>query len=148
MDGKTLARIGAVVFVAIAITATAIEMTRKADRQNSPATQPRRDGARSARAELARCSGMGEAGARDPSCLRLGREPRRFLGAGPAPAPTAPATFPRPPMSPARPPQAEPGGSLIMGGTGVIDHFLEVFTRYIDSGFGLLGGEVGSSPPR
>ena len=29
-----------------------------------------------------------------------------------------------------------------MGGTGVIDHFLEVFTRYIDCGFGLLGGEV------
>jgi len=29
-----------------------------------------------------------------------------------------------------------------MGSTGVIDHFLEVFTRYIDSGFGLLGGEV------
>ncbi|MEP9356419.1 P-type conjugative transfer protein TrbL [Xanthobacter sp. KR7-65] len=29
-----------------------------------------------------------------------------------------------------------------MGGTGVIDQFLEVFTRYIDSGFGLLGGEV------
>lgn len=29
-----------------------------------------------------------------------------------------------------------------MGGSGVIDNFLEVFTRYIDSGFGLLGGEV------
>ncbi|QND52085.1 P-type conjugative transfer protein TrbL [Phyllobacterium sp. 628] len=29
-----------------------------------------------------------------------------------------------------------------MGGSGVIDHFLEVFTRYIDSGFGLLSGEV------
>ena len=29
-----------------------------------------------------------------------------------------------------------------MGGTGVIDRFLEVFTRYIDLGFGLLGGEV------
>lgn len=29
-----------------------------------------------------------------------------------------------------------------MGGTGVIDRFLEVFTRYIDSGFGLLGGET------
>lgn len=29
-----------------------------------------------------------------------------------------------------------------MGGTGVIDNFLGVFTRYIDSGFGLLGGEV------
>jgi type IV secretion system protein TrbL len=30
-----------------------------------------------------------------------------------------------------------------MGGTGVIDRFLETFTRYIDSGFGLLGSEVG-----
>jgi type IV secretion system protein TrbL len=29
-----------------------------------------------------------------------------------------------------------------MGGTGVIDRFLEVFTRYIDSGFGLLSSEV------
>jgi type IV secretion system protein TrbL len=29
-----------------------------------------------------------------------------------------------------------------MGGTGVIDRFLEVFTSYIDSGFGLLQGEV------
>src|ERR1700735_2539817 len=32
---------------------------------------------------------------------------------------------------------------MTMGGTGVIDQFLETFTRYIDSGFGLLGGEVG-----
>src|SRR3546814_20886885 len=29
-----------------------------------------------------------------------------------------------------------------MGGAGVIDNFLEVFTSYINSGFGLLGGEV------
>jgi type IV secretion system protein TrbL len=29
-----------------------------------------------------------------------------------------------------------------MGGTGVIDNFLGIFTNYIDSGFGLLGGEV------
>lgn len=29
-----------------------------------------------------------------------------------------------------------------MGNTGVIDHFLDVFTRYIDGGFGLLGSEV------
>jgi type IV secretion system protein TrbL len=29
-----------------------------------------------------------------------------------------------------------------VGGTGVIDRFLAVFTTYIDSGFGLLGGEV------
>src|ERR1700760_2644886 len=30
-----------------------------------------------------------------------------------------------------------------MVGTGIIDQFLETFTRYIDSGFGFLGGEVG-----
>ncbi|MEA4838671.1 MAG: P-type conjugative transfer protein TrbL [Rhodospirillaceae bacterium] len=30
-----------------------------------------------------------------------------------------------------------------MGGAGVIDNFLGTFTRYIDTGFGLLGGEVG-----
>jgi type IV secretion system protein TrbL len=30
-----------------------------------------------------------------------------------------------------------------MGGTGVIDNFLGVFTRYIDSGFGLVQGDVG-----
>src|SRR5258707_13889207 len=29
-----------------------------------------------------------------------------------------------------------------MNNTGVIDHFLNVFTRYIDSGFGLLSGDV------
>ena len=29
-----------------------------------------------------------------------------------------------------------------MGGVGVIDGFLQVFTSYIDSGFGLLGGDV------
>jgi type IV secretion system protein TrbL len=29
-----------------------------------------------------------------------------------------------------------------MGGTGVIDSFLSVFTNYVDSGFGLLSGEV------
>ncbi|MGJ4948702.1 P-type conjugative transfer protein TrbL [Bradyrhizobium sp. HKCCYLS20291] len=30
-----------------------------------------------------------------------------------------------------------------MAGTGIIDQFLEAFTRSIDSGFGMLGGEVG-----
>src|SRR3981189_2934672 len=29
-----------------------------------------------------------------------------------------------------------------MSGTGVIDNFLSVFSNYIDSGFGLLSGEV------
>ena len=103
MDGKTLARLGALVFVAVAVTATAIEMTRKGDRQNSPVTQahslPEQD---SLGAELARCSGMGEAGARDPSCLKTWAENRRrFLGEpAPTPAPTAPATmFPSAPTN-------------------------------------------------
>ena len=43
----------------------------------------------------------------------------------------------RVPAAPSR-----PGEGPVMGGTGVIDRFLEVFTRYIDSGFGLLNGEV------
>lgn len=30
-----------------------------------------------------------------------------------------------------------------MEGTGVIDRFLDTFARYIDSGFGLIGGDVG-----
>ena len=29
-----------------------------------------------------------------------------------------------------------------MGGSGVIDQFLNIFTTYIDLGFGLLGGDV------
>jgi type IV secretion system protein TrbL len=29
-----------------------------------------------------------------------------------------------------------------MGGTGVIDNFLGIFTQYIDSGFGLVQGDV------
>jgi conjugative transfer region protein TrbK len=42
MDGKMLARIGAVVFVAIAITATAIEMTRKETETRRPLRRSRR----------------------------------------------------------------------------------------------------------
>src|ERR1700755_2615800 len=30
-----------------------------------------------------------------------------------------------------------------MTGTGIIDQFLETFTRYIDNGFGLVGRDVG-----
>ena len=113
MDGKTLARLGALVFVAVAVTATAIEMTRKDDRQNSPTTQMRSITERDPLdAELARCSGMGEAGPRDPSCLRAWDENRkRFLGQSapaPAPAPAGPATlFPNAPTD-AAPDDATP----------------------------------------
>ena len=110
MDGKTLARIGAVIFVALAITATAIEMNRPADRPDDPVTIAQPVTARDPlRAELARCGGMGEAGGRDPSCLRAWAENRRrFLGQPEPAASTAPTAsdapttlFPRASAEPA-----------------------------------------------
>jgi conjugative transfer region protein TrbK len=91
MDGKTLARIGAVVFVAVAITATAIEMNRKEESAAvtppalAPAVpNPLREG-------LRRCQGLGEAALRDRDCLALWAEQReRFLGLKSSAAPAAP----------------------------------------------------------
>jgi conjugative transfer region protein TrbK len=85
MDGKMLARLGAIVFVAVAITATAIEMTRKEDTPNAepvrllePARDLLREGQR-------RCQQLGEAAANDAECLRVWAETRdRFLGRSPA----------------------------------------------------------------
>jgi conjugative transfer region protein TrbK len=93
MDGKTLARIGAVVFVAVAITATAIEMTREeevpADRF-ARAVEP--VPADPLRAELARCQRLGEAGPRDAACLSAWAENRqRFLAPGTVPTDRLPA---------------------------------------------------------
>lgn len=105
MDGKTLARVGAIVFVAVAITATAIEINRKDASADSPATQGRPATAPDPlAAELLRCSEIGEAGTRDPGCLKAWAENRRrFLGR-PAPlsspSPLAPTTlFPSAPAS-------------------------------------------------
>lgn len=82
MEGKTLARIAAAIFAGVAITATAIEMTRQDDAAVDPvaaivapsAPDPLREGQR-------RCQRLGEAGARDAECLRVWAESRdRFLG--------------------------------------------------------------------
>lgn len=86
MDGKMLARLGAIIFVAIAITATAIEMTRKEEAPTpspanlqQPARDPLRDGQR-------RCQQLGQKAAEDSECLRVWSESRdRFLGRSPAP---------------------------------------------------------------
>jgi len=111
MDGKTLARIGAVIFVAFAIVATAIEVNRKPDSSDNTPTiarsAPDRD---PLDAELARCSGIGEAGPRDPSCLRAWADNRRrFLGQ-PAPTPSpAPSALAAPTtMFPSAPDSTEP----------------------------------------
>lgn len=88
MDGKMLARLGAVVFVAVAVTATAIEMTRK---EEAPETWPSRRAAEAPadplRDELIRCQALGEEGPRDPECRRAWAENRqRFLAPGARPA--------------------------------------------------------------
>ncbi|GGA43752.1 putative entry exclusion protein TrbK-alt [Pelagibacterium lentulum] len=87
MDGKVLARIGAIVFVAIAITVTVIEITREdipAPVSTAPSLQPPAD---PLRATLRHCQQLGEAAASDADCLAAWAESRdRFLGRTPAPA--------------------------------------------------------------
>ena len=93
MDEKTLARLGAVVFVALAITATVIEMTRPKPAPvdtsvpfvAAPAVDPLRE-------ELSRCQLLGEAGANDPVCLKAWAENRRRFLAPDSASPLAPAT--------------------------------------------------------
>jgi conjugative transfer region protein TrbK len=84
MDGKVLARIGAIVFVSVAITATVIELARRdepAPTQSQPspgAASPRPDPLRET---LLRCQELGEAATRDADCLAGWAENRRrFLG--------------------------------------------------------------------
>lgn len=83
MDGKTLARIGAVAFVALAITASVIELTRKEEATEiRTVSRPHVGDPGSLRATLRHCRDMGEAAGRDASCLKAWAENRdRFLGA-------------------------------------------------------------------
>ena len=85
-------------------------------------------------------------------CRKLWADKRRkFLGQGSEspnhavwPDPGAPP--PAPSKDQSRLPSGIPApmeSERSMGSTGVIDQFLETFTRYIDTGFGLVGGEVG-----
>ncbi|GLK79044.1 putative entry exclusion protein TrbK-alt [Methylopila turkensis] len=98
MDGKMLARLGAVVFVAVAVTATAIEMTRK---EEAPETWPSGRAAEAPadplRDALIRCQALGEEGPRDPDCRRAWSENRqRFLAPGARPAERLPDMPPAP----------------------------------------------------
>ncbi|MGY5804438.1 putative entry exclusion protein TrbK-alt [Rhizobium sp. LEGMi12c] len=111
MDGKLLARIGAIGFVTFAITATAIELSRKEepplDRSVAAAAET---GVDPLKAELRRCQQLGEAGTRDPACLQAWAENRdRFLKPSqalqPQPAPQAPGPQGQPqnPLAPRDP---------------------------------------------
>ena len=98
MDGKILARVSAVVFIAVALTVTAIEMSCKSDEADAVATRDRSIASQGPlAAELGRCSGIGEAGPRDPGRLKAWADSRRrFLGqrdSATAPAPVAPTTL-------------------------------------------------------
>lgn len=81
MEGSVLARIAAIVFVAIAITAAVVEMGRDEAGQTvrvGPLVVPEAD---PLRAEQRRCQELGEAAASDPDCLAVWAETRdRFLG--------------------------------------------------------------------
>lgn len=91
MEGKVLARIAAIVFIAVAITATVIKMTREdvsIPAPSAPSFQPPADPLREGQR---RCQQMGEAAASDADCLRIWAETRdRFLGRTPAPAISSP----------------------------------------------------------
>lgn len=85
MEGKVLARIAAIAFVAIAITATVIEVTREeapVPASTAPALLPSVD---PLRVTLRGCQQLGEAAASDADCLAAWAENRdRFLGRTPA----------------------------------------------------------------
>src|SRR3546814_16434987 len=79
MDGKTLCRLAAIGFVAGALTATAIEMTREEDVPAAvPAVTPA-DDTGPLRTELPRCQQLGEAATRDQFCLRPWADNRRRI---------------------------------------------------------------------
>ncbi len=87
MDGKTLARIGAIIVVTIAITAAVIELRADQDRSAPVArsvSSTDHSSTSSLRRERLRCQTLGEAATRDRACLDAWAESRRrFLGVGP-----------------------------------------------------------------
>lgn len=88
MDTKLFARIGAVIFIAIAITMTAIEMSRAPEPAHAePAVIAETSATDPLLIELRRCQSIGAAGASDSDCLRAwGENRRRFLAPGARPA--------------------------------------------------------------
>ncbi|ALA18533.1 MULTISPECIES: putative entry exclusion protein TrbK-alt [Chelatococcus] len=87
MDGRMFARLGAVVFVAIAITATVIELTLEQDPPTSQPARPLQTERDPLREGQRRCQQLGQKAAEDSECLRVWAETRdRFLRSTPAPA--------------------------------------------------------------
>ena len=81
MEGSVFARIAAIVFIAIAITAAVVEMSRDEAGQAARPASLVAPAADPLRAEQRRCQELGEAAASDPGCLAVWAETRdRFLG--------------------------------------------------------------------
>lgn len=103
MDTKLFARIGAVAFVAIAITMSALQLREErvsAVTEVVDVTDPDSDPLPE---QLRQCNAMGEAAARDPICHAAWAEKRRrFLGVkGEASNPAiVPSTIPSGPAEP------------------------------------------------
>ncbi len=82
MDGKTLARLAAVIFVVAAIAAAALDRTgEKATPAGSASPLPMFPAPSALREGLRHCQSLGEAALLDSDCSRLWAEQRdRFLG--------------------------------------------------------------------
>lgn len=115
MDLKIAARMLAVLFLVAAMTAAFMALRKDGEEAPPPRPKPPPSGRRAGQRFTA--LPRSRHGRRKRSGLQggLGREPPPVPGHRREPA---------------------------MNDLGVIDRFLETFTAYIDSGFGLLGGEV------
>lgn len=94
METKHFARIGAIVFVGVAITMTAIQMrdTPGKGTQVSADARPAVPDVDPLRDTLIWCQSVGQVGASDPVCLRAWAENRRrFLAPGARPEERLPA---------------------------------------------------------
>lgn len=87
MNGTTLARIAAIVFVAFAITATVLALRQErhtAAVTMKPPAPREHEGTDPLQATLRHCQALGEAAIRDPECLEAWAESRRrFLSGKP-----------------------------------------------------------------
>ncbi|WP_316859140.1 putative entry exclusion protein TrbK-alt [uncultured Cohaesibacter sp.] len=86
MNSKTAIRLAAILFIAISMMATAIEMRRKEEPQQESSVPSLQMSIDPLRATLRQCQQMGEAAATDADCLAAWAKSRdRFLGKSTAP---------------------------------------------------------------
>ncbi|SFX98214.1 conjugative transfer region protein TrbK [Paracoccus pantotrophus] len=89
MGGKAMARLIAILFLAIIMIVTLIRMDRSGDLPPLPGRRVQPQAEDPLRESQRRCQRMGEAAAEDADCLRVWAETRdRFLGRTPEPAST------------------------------------------------------------